>query len=65
MTALESTFFRLGEAQLCLDCQAVSDNHSACPACASTHLLGLAGILDRDKSEERTPHATEEAHSAD
>lgn len=37
----------LVNAHLCCDCSVITDNHRACPACASAHLLPLAVVLNR------------------
>jgi hypothetical protein len=37
-------------AYLCQDCNSVGNNAMNCPACASTVLLGLAGILNREEA---------------
>ena len=42
--------FPLTRAYLCQDCNAVGNNAMHCPACASTVLLGLAGVLDREQA---------------
>jgi hypothetical protein len=39
-------------AYLCADCHCVGNCASYCPACASSALIGLAGILNREESEE-------------
>lgn len=43
--------FPLTGAYLCQDCNAVCNNAMSCPACASTVLLGLAGVLNRGESK--------------
>jgi|HubBroStandDraft_1064217.scaffolds.fasta_scaffold286375_1 hypothetical protein len=45
----------LAGAYLCQDCNAVGNSAMNCPACASTVLLGLAGVLDREEALEQTP----------
>jgi hypothetical protein len=35
-------------AYLCQDCNAVGNSAMNCPACASTVLLGLSGVLNRE-----------------
>jgi hypothetical protein len=35
-------------AYLCQDCNSVGNSAMNCPACASTVLLGLAGVLNRE-----------------
>jgi hypothetical protein len=44
----------LTSAYLCADCHCVGNCASYCPACASRALIGLAGVLDREESEETT-----------
>ncbi len=44
----------LTSAYLCQDCNCVGNNAMHCPACASTALMGLAAILNRDE-EMRVP----------
>jgi RNA polymerase subunit RPABC4/transcription elongation factor Spt4 len=46
--------FPLNRAYLCQDCNAVGNNAMNCPACASTVLLGLAGVLDREEAAQKT-----------
>jgi hypothetical protein len=41
-------------AYLCADCHCVGNCASHCPACASSALIGLAGVLDREESEDLT-----------
>jgi hypothetical protein len=41
-------YFPLTAAYLCQDCESVSDSAIACPACASSVLMSLAGVLDRN-----------------
>jgi hypothetical protein len=36
----------LAEAYLCMDCRAVGNLATQCPACASTAVLSLAQVLD-------------------
>jgi len=45
----------LTSAYLCQDCNCVGNNAMQCPACASTALMGLAAILNRDEEEMRMP----------
>jgi RNA polymerase subunit RPABC4/transcription elongation factor Spt4 len=42
----------LSSAYLCQDCNCVGNNARQCPACASEVLMGLAGVLDRETSQE-------------
>jgi hypothetical protein len=39
--------FPLNSAYLCQDCDAVGNSSMRCPACASSVLLGLAGVFNR------------------
>jgi len=39
--------FPLSKAHLCVDCNAVCDSSSWCPACSSCALIPLAKVLDR------------------
>jgi hypothetical protein len=42
--------FPLKSAYLCQDCNAVGNNAMNCPACASSVVMNLASVLDRDLS---------------
>lgn len=42
----------LSSAYLCQDCNCVGNNANQCPACASSALLGLANVLDREPMKE-------------
>lgn len=42
----------LSSAYLCQDCNCVGNNANQCPACASSALLGLANVLDREPKKE-------------
>jgi len=42
-------WFPLSLAHLCCDCAAVSNCASVCPACASTALLALAPVMNREE----------------
>lgn len=46
------------KAYQCLDCGGIGNQSTSCPACASTHLQGIAGVLDRvtDAEERRLLH---------
>jgi hypothetical protein len=44
----ESAHFPLAAAYLCQDCNSVSNCAMQCPACASTVLLNLATVLNRE-----------------
>jgi hypothetical protein len=41
-------------AYLCQDCNAVGNSAMNCPACASTVLLGLSGVLNREHAAKAT-----------
>jgi hypothetical protein len=45
----------LSSAYLCQDCSCVGNCARQCPACASTVLMALAGVLDREEEEIREP----------
>ncbi len=45
----------LASAYLCPNCGCVGNCSERCPACASTALLGLASILDREHEEATQP----------
>jgi len=42
----------LMRAYLCQDCSCVGNCAEHCPACASTALIGLAGVLNREPEDE-------------
>jgi hypothetical protein len=44
----------LKSAYLCQDCNCVGNCSNQCPACASTVLLNLSGVLDREVAIEAT-----------
>jgi hypothetical protein len=44
----ERTHFPLTSAYLCQDCNSVVNCAMKCPACASTVLLSLSAVLDRE-----------------
>jgi hypothetical protein len=48
MTNLMMQHFPLKSAYLCQDCNSIGNNSRACPACASTVLMSIAGVLDRE-----------------
>lgn len=50
MTRLTMQHIPLRGAYLCQDCNAVGNCAMTCPACASTVLLGLAGVLNREQA---------------
>jgi hypothetical protein len=43
----------LTSAYLCQDCNSIGNCSSQCPACASSVLLSLSGVLDRNSSKEQ------------
>ena len=43
----ERAHFPLASAYLCQDCNSVGNSAMKCPACASTVLLSLSAVLDR------------------
>jgi hypothetical protein len=45
----------LTSAFLCADCHCVGNCASNCPACASSALIALAAILNREENEEHSP----------
>ncbi len=44
----EPVHIPLTAAYVCLDCNSVGNCAMQCPACASTMLMGLAGVLNRE-----------------
>ena len=48
----------LTSAYLCQDCDAVGNSATRCPACASTALLGLSCVLNREIDEVEIPKAS-------
>jgi hypothetical protein len=48
MTYKTIEYFPLESSYLCQDCNSISKNSRACPACASTVLMNLAGVLNRE-----------------
>ncbi len=48
MTISKMQHIPLTSAYLCQDCSCVGNSANHCPACASTALLGLSGILNRE-----------------
>jgi hypothetical protein len=48
MTYLMMQHFPLKSAYLCQDCDSIGNNSGKCPACASTVLMSVAGVLDRE-----------------
>jgi hypothetical protein len=55
MTFLSMQHMPLSSAYLCEDCHCVGNCAGQCPACASTALLCLAGILNREETAEVAP----------
>jgi DNA-directed RNA polymerase subunit RPC12/RpoP len=53
MTYLKMQHIPIGSAYLCADCNAIGNNSTRCPACASTVLMNLAGVLDRSVEAEQ------------
>ncbi len=43
----------LSSAYLCQDCNSVGNCSKQCPACASSVLISLATVLDREEEESR------------
>jgi len=52
MTFLSMQHMPLSNAYLCQDCSCIGNCAEQCPACASLALMGLAGVLNRNKMEE-------------
>jgi len=52
MTFLSMQHMPLASAYLCEDCHCVGNCAEHCPACASSALLCLAGILNREMPEQ-------------
>ena len=48
-------YIPLTSAYLCQDCDCVGNSASYCPACASSALLNLACVLNRNEIEEEIP----------
>lgn len=46
----KTEYFPLASAYLCQDCQCVSNTAIRCPACASTALMNMALVLNRDSN---------------
>ncbi len=55
MTLNSMQYIPLASAYLCPNCGCVGNCSERCPACASTALLGLASILDREYEEATQP----------
>jgi hypothetical protein len=43
----------LNSAYLCQDCSSVGNCSKQCPACASSVLIGLATVLDREEEDSK------------
>ena len=52
MTYSSMQLIPLSSAYLCQDCNCVGNNPKQCPGCASSALLGLASVLDREPQRE-------------
>jgi hypothetical protein len=52
MTRSSMQYIPLSSAYLCPDCGCVGNCAEQCPACASTVLMTLAGVLDREVEAE-------------
>jgi DnaJ-class molecular chaperone len=50
MTYQKMQHFPLESAYLCQDCNSVGNNAMNCPACASSVVMNLATVLDREVS---------------
>jgi hypothetical protein len=60
MKQISMQLIPLSTAYLCQDCSVVSNSPHQCPACASSVLMGLAGVLDRrDKRSKSRTRTTE------
>jgi hypothetical protein len=53
MTSAMMNHIPLNSAYLCQDCNAVGNNPTQCPACASEVLMGLASLFDRRGEAEK------------
>ena len=53
MTNLKMEYIPISSAYLCADCNSIGNNSQRCPACASTVLMNLAGVLDREVEAEQ------------
>jgi hypothetical protein len=52
MKFLSMQHMPLTRAYLCQDCNCIGNCAEQCPACASEALMGLAGVLDRERADE-------------
>lgn len=57
MTSPMMQHIPLKSAYLCQDCECVGNCATQCPACASTALLGLSSVLNREQFEAQIPLA--------
>ena len=64
MTRSSLQHIPLTGAYLCQDCNSVGNCAMNCPACASTTLLGLAGVLNREEEETKAKWPWMEAEAA-
>ena len=55
MTRASMQYIPLSSAYLCQDCSCVGNCAEQCPACASTVLMTLAGVLDREDRVRQQP----------
>ena len=53
MTLRKMEHIPLSSAYLCQDCNCVGNCARQCPACASEVLMNLAGLLDREATEQQ------------
>jgi CII-binding regulator of phage lambda lysogenization HflD len=51
MTLVTMQHIPLASAYLCQDCNCVGNCATQCPACASTVLMALAAVLDREPED--------------
>ncbi len=59
MTSLAMEHIPLKSAYLCQDCDCIGNCATQCPACASTVLLSLSAVLNREAMEAEAIHATQ------
>jgi hypothetical protein len=57
MTSPLLQYIPLMSAYLCQDCDCVGNSATQCPACASTALMNLASVLNRNEIEVEIPMA--------
>jgi hypothetical protein len=58
MTYCAMQHIPLSFAYLCQDCNCVGNCAEQCPACASSVLMNLSGVLDREVEREEQPTLT-------